>query len=100
LLQMFLGKEDPAEYESAPLYFSRSGITERDLELTTKPAEADEHSSIPLEPPPIPLEPEAPKEEFIRFTCSCGKRFKVPSEYAGKAGKCPRCKKRVRIPDK
>lgn len=103
LLQLLSGKGGPAEYESAPLYFSRSGITERDLELTTEPApdEVAERPSIPLEPPtPIPLEPETPKEEFIHFTCSCGKRFKVPSEYAGKTGKCPKCKNRIKIPDK
>lgn len=49
---------------------------------------------------PIPLEPEVPKETFIRFTCSCGKRFKVPLEMGGKMGKCPKCQKRIRIPDK
>jgi hypothetical protein len=48
----------------------------------------------------IPLEPEPVKEEFIRFTCSCGERFKVPLKYAGKIGICPKCKLRVRLPDK
>ncbi|MBN1393151.1 MAG: rhomboid family intramembrane serine protease [Sedimentisphaerales bacterium] len=39
-------------------------------------------------------------EEFIRFTCKCGKRFKVPLQYAGKAGVCPKCKLRIRLPEK
>ena len=37
-------------------------------------------------------------EEFIRFYCVCGQRIKVPKSYAGKAGRCPKCKSLVRIP--
>jgi hypothetical protein len=70
-----------------------------------------------LPPVPMPEEPETQKapqykpdrgsaeqikaeKDYIRFTCSCGKRFKVPMEFAGKMGKCPQCKMRVRIPEK
>jgi len=35
---------------------------------------------------------------YIRFSCECGKKIKVPSSYAGKNGKCPKCKNRVRVP--
>jgi membrane associated rhomboid family serine protease len=35
---------------------------------------------------------------FIRFYCVCGQRIKVPKSYAGKAGRCPKCKSLVRIP--
>jgi len=52
------------------------------------------------EPKTVAPEPEKPKEEFIRFVCSCGKRVKVPRVYAGKVGKCPGCKRRVKIPKK
>ena len=37
-------------------------------------------------------------EDFIRFYCVCGQRIKVPKSYAGKAGRCPKCKSLVRIP--
>lgn len=70
-----------------------------------------------LPPIPMPEEPEVQKEpqykpdigpaaqvkageEFIRFTCSCGKRFKVPRKLAGKTGKCPQCKMRVIVPER
>jgi membrane associated rhomboid family serine protease len=93
LLQLLSKDNKSAEYESTPLYTGHMGITQRDLvqpPVTTESAE----------PKTIPLEPEAPKEELIRFACSCGKRFKVPMKYAGKMGRCPKCKMRVRIPDK
>ena len=48
---------------------------------------------------PIPLEPEVPKEEFIRFVCPCGKRLKMPARYASRTGKCPKCNARLKIPD-
>lgn len=34
----------------------------------------------------------------IRLTCTCGKRIKVPSRYAGRSGKCPQCGTRLKIP--
>jgi membrane associated rhomboid family serine protease len=57
-------------------------------------------ATIPFVPKTISFDPPPPKEEFIRFTCPCGKHLKMPSKYAGKMGKCPHCKNRVRIPDK
>lgn len=36
--------------------------------------------------------------DFIRFYCSCGKRIKVPAKYSGKSGRCPKCSRRVQIP--
>jgi membrane associated rhomboid family serine protease len=53
----------------------------------------------PEQPETIPLEPQTPKDEFIRFACSCGKRLKMPAKYAGKTGKCPKCNARLKIPD-
>jgi hypothetical protein len=35
---------------------------------------------------------------LIRFSCSCGKLVKVKSKYAGRTGKCPKCKRRLEIP--
>lgn len=51
-------------------------------------------------PEQVAVVTEEPKEDFIRFVCSCGKRVKVPARYAGKAGRCPMCKNRVQIPDR
>lgn len=39
------------------------------------------------------------KPEFIRFSCSCGKRVKIPAKYAGQTGKCPQCQRRLKIPE-
>jgi membrane associated rhomboid family serine protease/DNA-directed RNA polymerase subunit RPC12/RpoP len=42
--------------------------------------------------------PVTPDNDLIRFACTCGRRMKVPSHYAGRVGKCPQCGVRVRIP--
>jgi len=40
-----------------------------------------------------------PPESVIRFNCTfCGFQLRVPSIYAGKKGKCPKCKNTVLIP--
>jgi len=39
-----------------------------------------------------------PDDGFIHFACTCGKRMKVPSQYGGRSGKCPRCGARLRVP--
>lgn len=48
----------------------------------------------------IPFELEEPKEELIRFACSCGKKVKAPLKYAGKTARCPQCKNPVKIPER
>lgn len=35
---------------------------------------------------------------MIKFTCKCGKQIKVDDKFAGKKGKCPRCKEAVIVP--
>jgi membrane associated rhomboid family serine protease len=52
----------------------------------------------PAEPEAAPQQPQKQKEPFIRFTCSCGKRVKVPADFAGKSGRCPRCQTHLKIP--
>jgi hypothetical protein len=54
----------------------------------------------PVGPQTMPAEPQKPKEPFIRFACSCGKRLKVPADLAGKSGRCPQCQGRLRIPER
>jgi len=39
-----------------------------------------------------------PSGDFIRFSCTCGHKFKVPASQAGKSGRCPHCKGVIRIP--
>ncbi|MHC4478955.1 MAG: rhomboid family intramembrane serine protease [Planctomycetota bacterium] len=41
-----------------------------------------------------------PADDLIRFTCSCGKRVKVPVTFAGKTGRCPKCSTPLKIPEK
>ncbi len=35
---------------------------------------------------------------MIEFKCKCGKKFSVDDKYAGKKGKCPKCKEVVIVP--
>ncbi len=52
--------------------------------------------------PPLRLvepEPLQPAPKFIRYVCSCGKRFKSHPALAGRVGECPQCKKQIVIPD-
>lgn len=39
-------------------------------------------------------------DNVIRFKCECGRKLKVPAEYAGRTGRCPACKNKLRIPQK
>ena len=57
--------------------------------------QADLNDHSPRSTPPASAES---AEAMIRFMCPCGRRIKVPARYAGKMGKCPRCKNRLRIP--
>jgi membrane associated rhomboid family serine protease len=69
---------------------------------TQQPTEAQQ---VQTEPPEkislsqLQQKPDLP-QQFIRLQCPCGKRLKVPAEYAGRVGSCPACKKRIKIPSK
>jgi len=52
------------------------------------------------EPEKTPSQLEVSWEDLIHFTCACGKKVKIPAKYAGKKAKCPRCKNRIKIPEK
>jgi len=41
-----------------------------------------------------------PEDEFIRFRCRCGQKIKIAREHAGKIGRCPKCSKRVKVPER
>ena len=34
----------------------------------------------------------------IRFRCSCGQKISVSARHAGRRGRCPKCRERVKIP--
>ncbi len=85
-------------------YLNATANQQEELPLAPIPPIPFEPKTVsfdPVEKPEtIPLEPQNPKDEFIRFACSCGKRLKMPAKYAGKTGKCPQCNARLKIPEK
>jgi len=106
LLQLIDEYVHPPKEEIKSNYDGYLEMIKKQAEEQTQPTEL---KTIPLDPLPIPLEPPLislgpepakPKDDFIRFACSCGKRLKMPSKFAGKTGKCPSCNARLRIPDK
>jgi membrane associated rhomboid family serine protease len=51
------------------------------------------HTVTPVE------KPGTSTSKYIHFSCSCGQRIQVAKEYAGKIGRCPKCSKRIKIPE-
>ncbi len=107
LFQVIEEYRHPSPIESPSGYYGYLNETtnlQQELPLVPIPAVPFEPKTIsidPVEKPKmIPLEPQKPKDEFIRFACSCGKRVKMPAKYAGKTGKCPQCNARLKIPEK
>ena len=99
-------RHPPAVDESPRGYYSFLNETaneQPELPLVPIPPVPFEPKTISFDPPEqpetIPLEPQTPKDEFIRFACSCGKRLKMPAKYAGKTGNCPQCNGRLKIPN-
>jgi membrane associated rhomboid family serine protease len=95
LLQVIAEHKNPPQETSRPKYVAILPKESKSESLATNPPE----QTIPRALKPIPLEPQMPKEEFIRFTCSCGKRLKMPAKYAGRIGRCPYCNARLKIPN-
>jgi membrane associated rhomboid family serine protease len=110
LLQIIEEYRHPAPAEVTPSsqyydYLSETAKERPELPLVPIAAVPFEPKTIstfapPAQPQAIPLEPQKPKDEFIRFACTCGKRLKMPAKYAGKTGKCPQCNGRLKIPDR
>ena len=106
LLQIIEEYRHPPTDESPRGYYSFLNATaneQPELPLVPIPPVPFEPKTISFDPPEqpqtIPLETQTPKDEFIRFACSCGKRLKMPAKYAGKTGKCPKCNGRLKIPN-
>ncbi len=51
----------------------------------------------PKPPSPQP-KPQKASEPMVRFHCPCGQSIKMPAKYAGRTGKCPKCREKVTIP--
>ncbi len=77
------------------------------LELTSK-SEKENVVAQPTDPVQAPqqyppandsVNTEPQRAKVIYFVCGCGRKVKVPSKYAGRMGKCPRCQKKIRIPE-
>jgi membrane associated rhomboid family serine protease len=85
-------------------YLNATANLQQELPLAPIPPVPFEPKTISIDPvekpQTIPLEPQKPQDEFIRFACACGKRVKMPAKYAGKTGKCPQCNARLKIPEK
>ena len=100
LLQMWEGQNEPPP----ELYGANHGMFPYDFETqkleTATNAEQEMVEKKIVEVEKIPFELEEPKDELIRFMCACGKNVKAPVKYAGKMARCPRCKNRVKIPEK
>lgn len=74
----------------------RSRTTKQNAEIAERPPqEVQQQSNLSVEDF-LQSQP----EQFIRFMCPCGKAVKMPSKYAGKKGRCPKCGESLRIPDK
>jgi membrane associated rhomboid family serine protease len=108
LLQIIEEYRHPVVDESPSRYYDYLGATtnqQEELPLVPIPPVPFEPKTVSFDPPEqpqpekIPLKPQITKDEFIRFTCSCGKRLKIPAKFAGKTGKCPQCNSRLKIPD-
>ena len=70
------------------------------------PPHKDEEQPTPMTNS-VPLTPEEPLghssgdddgQNFIRFSCKCGKRLKTKQEYIGQLVPCSRCGKEVKVP--
>jgi len=85
-------------------YLNATVNPQQELPLVPIPPVPFEPKTISIDPveqpQTIPLGPQKPQDEFIRFACACGKRVKMPAKYAGKTGKCPKCNARLKIPEK
>ena len=44
-------------------------------------------------------EPDVEPKQYIHLKCRCGQRIRIPSQHAGRIGKCPRCAAKWKIPE-
>ncbi len=91
LLQKFSREKEEAEEEK-----KEKEKEKKDASVVDKEKKAVEKEMLAGES--AVSKAEESKDEFIRFSCQCGKKIKVPKEYAGRSGRCPRCKRVAQVP--
>lgn len=98
LLDMLSKKKEPDEFKPIdPTYtwlMEQAAETENPNPQKKPPAENSNYRRQTAE------RPEGQSGQMIRFVCPCGKHIKVAGKYAGRVGKCPNCKKRLKVPEK
>lgn len=82
--------------------FSSESLTHSDAKSSTAVAAKamrSQHTPSKTAPPTNKKSgTQHPASDFIRFSCACGHKFKVPASQAGKSGRCPHCEGVIRIP--
>ncbi len=99
-------KKEPAISRSRTAFDIQQAIDRKKYgALDDKPEPQLEPLSLPImtsqaKPGPSAPQPTPQKasEPMVRFYCTCGQKIKMPAKYAGKTGKCPKCRKKVTIP--
>jgi membrane associated rhomboid family serine protease len=101
LLQVLRREEEPEEEESGKKKRAEEREEETDTEKIEPEAAKSKTAIVEAAASKTAVvEAEEQQDEFIRFNCECGRRIKVPRRYAGKAGRCPYCKREVRVPER
>lgn len=84
---------------SADAFFNQSSVLPPELgSFTQQPDNLPALNNVtPLPTISANIQPQA-AVGVVRFSCECGKKLKMPIQYAGRTGKCPLCKRPVKIP--
>ena len=76
-------------------YGALDGLPEPELGPLGLPILAPKAKPKPPSPQP---KPQKASEPLVRFHCHCGQSIKMPAKYAGRTGKCPKCREKIIIP--
>lgn len=94
------GATDAVASGSSPSGASRSDVADAGLADADIPADAattTDAATTDAAADPPPADP-APPEETIEFLCPNGHKLTSPASLQGKAGKCPHCGEKFRVP--
>ncbi len=72
----------------------RQGREDAKLEEIARQAIEKTNHTADLQDSPAQKQP----SERIEFVCSCGQRFNMPIQHAGKKGLCPKCRQPITVP--
>jgi membrane associated rhomboid family serine protease len=88
----------PSSLDMPDSAFSDEPLTSSGQKTTAAMAARPQLASSGMVPPAKKSEAPRPADGFIRFSCTCGHKFKVPASQTGKSGRCSHCKGVIRIP--